>query len=232
MSVTRAAVIDGDPDVCRVIHDLLFGEGVQVVSTCDTTVGATFIEQQGVDAAFVDLPVPQRSGLELVEQLRRRGSQVPVIFMTAAASFDSALEALRLGAVDYLIKPLTAQSIVRALSRAAAADRRAKTQRPLAAELPRKATPSFRALDEAHAFGCEDEPATSLTADDGQAATSAAPTIQVRLEGDLRAIERQIIRAVIRNCDGNKAAAARRLGLHRKTLYRLLQADEVVAASC
>jgi DNA-binding NtrC family response regulator len=232
MSVTRAAVLDEDPDVCRVIHDVLLGEGVQVVSTCDLAAGATLVEQHAVDAAFVDLRPPQRSGLAIVERLRRRGCHVPIIFMTAVASFDSAVEALRLGAIDYLIKPLTAQGIVRALSRAAAADRRSKVQRPLADPV-KKPSPSFRALDEANAFGCqEDTESSQLVATACGSATGGAPTIQVRLEGDLRAIERQIIRAVIRNCDGNKAAAARLLGLHRKTLYRLLQADEMVAASC
>ena len=232
MPVMRAAVLDDDPDVCRVIHDVLLGEGVQVATSCDIAGGAAFIEQQGVDAAFVDLRAPQRCGLAIVAELRRRGRQTPVIFMTAAASFDSAIEALRLGAVDYLIKPLTAQGIVRALSRAAVAQRRIKVQRP-PAELAQKSSPAFHALDEAHAFGCDEEtegaPQAMLA---GGSIAGGAHTIQVRLEGDLRAIERQIIREVIRSCDGNKAAAARQLGLHRKTLYRLLQADDVPAAIC
>jgi DNA-binding NtrC family response regulator len=152
--------------------------------------------------------------------------------MTGHASFDSAVEALRLGAIDYLVKPLTAKDIARALSRAAAAGRRTKTLRPIpAAELATRSTPC-RALEEANAFGCHDSetPPYQSAAPSDEAADSQK--IEIRVEGDLRAIERQIIREVIRTCDGNKAAAARRLGLHRKTLYRLLQADEPVVASC
>ncbi|MBX9789800.1 MAG: response regulator [Pirellulales bacterium] len=232
MSIMRVAVIDDDPEVCRVIHEVLFGEGVQVAATCDFAGGSTFIEQQGVDAAFIDLRAPQRPGLPLVAELRRRGCQTPVIFMTATASFDSAVEALRLGAVDYLIKPLTAQGIVQALSRAAVAQRRIKARRPQP-EPAKKPSPTLLALDDAHAFGCDEEAeGTRQATVTGSSIAGGAPTIQVRLEGDLRAIERQIIREVIRSCDGNKAAAARQLGLHRKTLYRLLQADEVALASC
>lgn len=50
-------------------------------------------------------------------------------------------------------------------------------------------------------------------------------SITVSLSGDLKLMERQIIGEVIKRCRGNKAAAARQLGLHRKTLYRLLEAD-------
>ena len=233
MSVARVAVIDDDPAVCRVIQEVLASEGVQVVSTGEADAAVAFVLQPGIDAAFIDLRLPKRSGLALVEDLRRRGCQTPVIFMTGHASFDSAVEALRLGAIDYLVKPLTAKDIARALSRAAAAGRRTKTVRPApAAELPTRPTPC-RALEEAHAFGCHDtEVLPFLNAANSDRGACDAPIIEVRVEGDLRAIERQIIREVIRTCDGNKAAAARRLGLHRKTLYRLLQADEPVATSC
>ena len=233
MSVARVAVIDDDPAVCRVIHEVLAGEGVQVVSTGEADAAVAFVLQPGVDAAFIDLRLPKRSGLALVEDLRRRGCHTPVIFMTGHASFDSAVEALRLGAIDYLVKPLTAKDIARALSRAAAAGRRLKTMRLApAADSTTRSTPC-RALEEANACGCHDSemlPYLSVSTADRMAGDS--PTIEIRVEGDLRAIERQIIREVIRTCDGNKAAAARRLGLHRKTLYRLLQADEPVAASC
>jgi ActR/RegA family two-component response regulator len=52
-----------------------------------------------------------------------------------------------------------------------------------------------------------------------------AETIAVPVAGGLRGMELLIIREVIRRCRGNKAAAARSLGLHRRTLYRLLEED-------
>ena len=56
-------------------------------------------------------------------------------------------------------------------------------------------------------------------------AAAGGETVTVPLEGDLKKIQRQIVREVIDRCSGNKAAAARSLGLHRKTIYRLLQED-------
>lgn len=57
-------------------------------------------------------------------------------------------------------------------------------------------------------------------------AATNGETVTVPLEGDLRKIQREIVREVIGRCSGNKAAAARSLGLHRKTIYRLLEEDE------
>jgi DNA-binding NtrC family response regulator len=56
-------------------------------------------------------------------------------------------------------------------------------------------------------------------------ASPAAETLAVPLAGGLKQIERAVIAAVIERCRGNKAAAARLLGLHRRTLYRLLEDD-------
>ncbi|MFH1919106.1 MAG: sigma 54-interacting transcriptional regulator, partial [Planctomycetota bacterium] len=61
---------------------------------------------------------------------------------------------------------------------------------------------------------------------DNRSVASTTETITVALEGDFKNIQRQIIREVIHRCSGNKAAAARSLGLHRKTIYRLLQEDD------
>lgn len=61
---------------------------------------------------------------------------------------------------------------------------------------------------------------------DKRSVGAASETITVPFEGDFREIQRQIIREAINRCSGNKAAAARALGLHRKTIYRLLQGGE------
>lgn len=61
---------------------------------------------------------------------------------------------------------------------------------------------------------------------DKRSVGAAGETITVPFEGDFKEIQRQIIREAINRCSGNKAAAARSLGLHRKTIYRLLQGGE------
>ena len=57
------------------------------------------------DAVILDIMMPKRSGLEVVEQLRRQGNQTPVLFLTARDSIDDRVTGLDAGADDYLVKP-------------------------------------------------------------------------------------------------------------------------------
>src|SRR5580704_4780783 len=58
------------------------------------------------DVILLDLGLPDQSGLEVYQQIRRIDARIPVIFVTMAKRADAAIEAMRLGAYDYLFKPL------------------------------------------------------------------------------------------------------------------------------
>lgn len=92
--------------------------GVQVVATFHNGRDAlAFLEQTSVDLLLLDLYMPEYSGIELLKELRRRGSSVDVIFITAANDAPHIQEALRLGAVDYLIKPFRYERFEEALDK-------------------------------------------------------------------------------------------------------------------
>ncbi len=73
------------------------------------------IDRRRPDAVLTDLQMPEMDGLQLVESIRSRHSSLPVILMTANGSEQSALEALRKGAVSYVPKSELAKDVVRAL---------------------------------------------------------------------------------------------------------------------
>lgn len=80
--------------------------GVQVVAIFHSGRDAlAFLEKARVDILLTDLYMPEMSGIELVTELRSRGCASDVIFITAANDAPHIQDALRLGAVDYLIKP-------------------------------------------------------------------------------------------------------------------------------
>ena len=80
--------------------------GVQVVATFHNGRDAlAFLEQTSVDLLLLDLYMPEMSGVELLTELRRKGCNADAIFITAANDAPHIQDALRLGAVDYLIKP-------------------------------------------------------------------------------------------------------------------------------
>ena len=163
------------------------------------------LENEPVDILFTDLRLPERDGISLLVEVLQQRPGLPCVLMTGYASVESSVEALRLGARDYVFKPITPQKIISALRRSLPDESdlatAAETQRRLPAQAP---------------LGGESLPV--------QDANDPA-AIVVPLEGDLRAMNRFLVREVILRCDGNKAAAARTLGMHRRSLYRLLDED-------
>ena len=73
------------------------------------------IDSVDVDRAVVDLKMPERSGLELVEALARREPPIPCVVLTGYGSIATALEAVRLGATHYLTKPADVDEVLKAL---------------------------------------------------------------------------------------------------------------------
>ncbi len=78
----------------------------------------TMIKQQPFDVVLTDLRMPGLDGVALLRELRRLGLDVPVILMTAHASVETAVEAMKLGAFDYVQKPFNAQEIEILIERA------------------------------------------------------------------------------------------------------------------
>ena len=70
------------------------------------------------DVILLDLRLPDQSGLEILRQLRRIDARIPVVMVTVVRSADSAIEAMRQGAYDYLLKPLDLQKLDRVISEA------------------------------------------------------------------------------------------------------------------
>src|ERR1700758_2009757 len=112
-------LIDDDPDLLRdrVTHVLPApAHRVEVAQT-----GAEGLEQVAAacpDVILLDLRLPDQSGLDVLRQLRQIDARIPVVLVTVARSADSAIEAMRQGAYDYLLKPLDLQKLDRVIGEA------------------------------------------------------------------------------------------------------------------
>ena len=120
-------LIDDDLDlIAEQVRQAFPHHRVEAVGTASN--GLEQVRVEPPDAILLDLNLPDQSGLEVYDQVRRIDARIPVIFITLAKSADAAIEAMKLGAFDYLFKPLDLHHLRRVVGEAfevAPADARA-----------------------------------------------------------------------------------------------------------
>jgi len=87
-------------------------EGYRVEAAENGRAALALAERGGIDLIFLDLQMPEMDGFETLRELRRRGHGTPVVFLTAHGTIERAVEAVRLGAFDFIEKPPHAEKIL------------------------------------------------------------------------------------------------------------------------
>ncbi|MFT4625184.1 MAG: two-component system response regulator RegA [Myxococcota bacterium] len=169
---SRILLVDDDDRLRERLGQALTDRGYAVRTASSPAAGLDQLERAPCDYAVVDLRMPGGSGLELVAAIRERSPSTCIVVLTGYGSIATAVDAVRLGAANYLTKPADTDMVLAALARADAA--------PLT-EVPEYAPPSLARTEWEH------------------------------------------IQRVLEDCGGNISEAARKLGLHRRTLQRKLQ---------
>lgn len=128
-------IVDDEATVLHFFQKALQRSGFQVTGAASGEAALEWIKRQEFDLALLDLQLQNMSGLDIMEQLQQRWPATPVIIVTAYASLETAVKALRQGAHDYLIKPCSSdelQNSVRAgmLRRQQELQHRGRTTRP------------------------------------------------------------------------------------------------------
>ena len=166
-------LVDDDEILRERLGRALRDRGYEVRLARDFDEAMAVSRVESAEMAVVDLRMPGRSGLELVQALHALDATIRIVVLTGYGSIATAIDAVRLGAVNYLPKPADADDILAAFTRGDA---------PAAVALdPEHQTPSLARAEWEH------------------------------------------MSRVLADCGGNVSAAARRLGLHRRSLQRKLQ---------
>lgn len=166
-------LVDDDEVLRERLARALRERGYEVVTAGSAEQALELARQDSPELAVVDLRMPGRSGLELVRELLALDASTRVVVLTGYGSIATTVEAMRLGAINYLPKPADADDLLAAFARGA--------QEPgLAAPEPFQ-PPSLARAEWEH------------------------------------------IHRVLADCGGNVSEAARKLGLHRRSLQRKLQ---------
>jgi DNA-binding NtrC family response regulator len=116
----RVLVIDDEKGMCSLVEDMLTPRGFEVVTGDHTKDIVAQLDDSGADVLLTDLRLPKIDGLALCRAMNDARPDIPVVVMTGFGSLETAVEALRAGAYDFVTKPIDVDPLAAALSRAVA----------------------------------------------------------------------------------------------------------------
>ena len=105
-SVNTILVVDDEPNLRQSLAAILHRDGYLVTTAADAQEVRQYLQKGPFDLVFLDLKMPGGNGITLLSEIRKQYAEMPVIILTAHATLDSAMEAVRMGAQDYLLKPI------------------------------------------------------------------------------------------------------------------------------
>jgi two-component system nitrogen regulation response regulator GlnG len=104
--MSKLLVVDDEPSTLHVFSRVFEGGKVELMTASSGAEALRLVSSWHPDAVILDVLLPDVSGLEVFAKVRGHDSKIPVIFMTAGGTSETAIEAMKLGAFDYLSKPL------------------------------------------------------------------------------------------------------------------------------
>src|SRR5262245_30031239 len=119
MTMPTLLIIDDDRLLLTTLGRIFGHLGFIVRTASSAAEGLELLSQQQPDVVLLDLSLPDRSGLEVSHHIHRFNARIPVIFFTGYGTTETAIEAMKLGAYDYLVKPVGVEKLKELVTRAA-----------------------------------------------------------------------------------------------------------------
>jgi DNA-binding NtrC family response regulator len=116
--VPRVLAVDDEEVVCESIRRVLTAEGYHVSTTTSSVEGVELLRKESFDLLLLDIKMPEMDGIEVLRRARDVSPDTEVIIVTGYATIDTAVEAIKLGAFDYLEKPVSPPQLLVAAARA------------------------------------------------------------------------------------------------------------------
>jgi response regulator RpfG family c-di-GMP phosphodiesterase len=114
----KILVVDDEPNICDILEKFLKKQGYDVVRSGDGKEALSILKNGSVDLVVSDIKMPGMSGVELLQKIREYNISIPVLITTGFPTLDTAIEALKAGAYDYLTKPFHLEEIGEKIRRA------------------------------------------------------------------------------------------------------------------
>ena len=111
MTQPNVLLVDDEPDILKLLEITLGRMELQTRSVGSLAAARSALEQQVPDLCLTDMRLPDGNGLTLIKHMQQNYPEVPVAMITAHGSVESAIEALKLGAFDFVTKPLALEKL-------------------------------------------------------------------------------------------------------------------------
>lgn len=116
--IGRVLIVDDDFDVLKIVRDLIEEFGYDAVGCSSGKEALKLVKKKKYDLLLTDLFLPEIDGIKLMKNVREIDPSVICLMVTGKGTIESAVEAMKVGAFDYILKPLKPESLLTALSRA------------------------------------------------------------------------------------------------------------------
>ncbi|MBF0482732.1 MAG: sigma-54-dependent Fis family transcriptional regulator [Desulfovibrionaceae bacterium] len=112
-------VLDDEKNYLLILEAMLQDAGYAVTALDDPEMGLAYLEESEVDVVITDMKMPKVTGQQVLEHVKKNYPHIPVIIMTAFGSIEGAVEAMKLGALDYVTKPFSNDELMLTVAKAA-----------------------------------------------------------------------------------------------------------------
>ncbi len=106
MSQHLALIVDDEPDICELLELTLNRMDINTLSAGDLQTAYKILNKNNISICLTDMRLPDGNGIELVRKIQQQASHIPVAMISAHGNMDTAIEALKAGAFDFVSKPL------------------------------------------------------------------------------------------------------------------------------
>jgi len=128
-------IVDDEPNLRRSLAMILQREGCQVTAAGSAAEALRYLEAGVFQLAFLDIKMPDMDGITLLGEVRAKYPDMPIFIITAHATLETAVQAVRLGANDYLMKPIEPETIVQRVREALTDQRLPQRRRAITSQL-------------------------------------------------------------------------------------------------
>jgi two-component system nitrogen regulation response regulator NtrX len=110
--MTNILIIDDEPGIRRTLASILEDENYRVLTAEDALIGMAILEEERINLIFLDVLLPNMGGLEALERIQKEWPGIEVVVISGHANVDMAVRAVKLGAFDFLEKPLSLDKVL------------------------------------------------------------------------------------------------------------------------